>query len=216
MTKIDLWNFSQKGYDRFHKKTNTEWKCLIEGEVLYLAFKFTDSIIDWIFNFFFLPLPVKPYKKMKVKWYIHAGFRLKWNAIKDDVYNIILSNKGRIKTVIITGHSQGGALATLAHELAWFHFKDLNLKTYTFGSPRTVFFRNFKKLSGRFEGIINYKTKMDIVTNVPPKILGFKDTGEKVLLGKKRIKIPTPKVIYFAHADYGIHMVNEGIDREAL
>ena len=68
--------------------------------------------------------------------------------------------------VYITGHSKGGAMATLA---AWFCYKDLDIvpECYTFASPYPAD-RNF---AAAYNGVINqftYENYYDIVPLVPP------------------------------------------------
>ena len=204
MNDRELWDFSQGGFDQEDKATSTEWKYLIKRRTLYIGFKYTSSKKDWRQNFFFLPRLARPYSKMAVAWFVHAGFRLKWRAIKDRVHKVIEDNLNKIGRIVFVGHSQGGALAILAHEYAGFIFPQCPLETKTFGAPRAVFFWNFRKVKNRFEGIINYRAYMDIVPRLPPKIFGYKDTGKIVILGEKKFHIPfPPKVIARNHECYG-------------
>ena len=207
MTYNELWNFSQKDFDQEQETTKTRWKYKIVDRVLYLCFEYTGSVLGWIYNFFFIPRLAKPYRNMPVTWFVHAGFRIKWRAVKDWVGMVIKENLDKIDGITITGHSQGGALATLAHEYVKFNFPALSLKTITFGAPRAVFFWNFKKVKDRFEGITHLRTYMDIVPHLPPKLIGYKDTGERIVLGKKKFHIPfPPRVIVKDHTSYGDYL----------
>ena len=141
---------------------------------------------------------------MKVKWFAHAGFRRKWRAVKDKVGQVTQDNINKIDRVIIASHSQGGGLAYLAHEYVKFNFPGLLVQTITFGAPRSVFFWNFRKIKDRFEGITSYRIYMDIVPHLPQKILGYKDIGDIVILGKKIFHMPfPPSVILRDHSTYG-------------
>ena len=141
---------------------------------------------------------------MRIKWFVHAGFRLKWRAIKDQVHKVIEESLSGIGRIVFVGHSQGGALAILAHEYAGFNFPQCPVETITFGAPRVVFFWNFKKIKNRFEDITKYRTFMDIVPHLPPKIFGYKDTGKIVIVGEKKFQFPFPlKKIAEAHESYG-------------
>ena len=207
MNNNELWHFSQGGFDQEDKATNTEWKYLLKDRVLYLGFKYTDSKKDWWQNFFFLPRLARPYQNMAVTWFVHAGFRLKWKAIKDQVHKVIVENIYQVDRIVIVGHSQGGASAVLAHEYVKFNFPRCSVETTTFGAPRAVFFWNSRKIKPRFEGITSYHTYMDIVPHLPPKIFGYKDVGKKVTLGEKKFHIPFPaKVIIADHTCYGSYL----------
>lgn len=82
------------------------------------------SLRDWRYNF----------KLGKRKFGIgkaHAGFVAEWSACKSHV----MQNVYRDKPLLLTGHSKGAALATLAaYDLKCLGFKILNC--YTYGSPR--------------------------------------------------------------------------------
>ena len=70
------------------------------------------------------------------------------------------------KKVYITGHSKGGAMATIA---SWFCYKDLNIvpECYTFASPYPA----DKTFADAYNDVItqfSYENYFDIVSLVPP------------------------------------------------
>ena len=103
---------------------------------------------------------------------VHSGFQDELNelwvdCLKELEYNSQLKNP---KKVYFTGHSLGAAMATIA---ATRHEADL---LYTFGSPK-VGGRNFvKNLKCPHQRYVNNN---DIVTKVPPAVLGFVHCGEE-------------------------------------
>lgn len=68
--------------------------------------------------------------------YVHKGFLLAWEELEQEVLSALRSSGCEGSGLVLTGHSLGGALATLA---AWpltkLHSFDLS-KIYTFESPR--------------------------------------------------------------------------------
>lgn len=83
---------------------------------------------------------------------VHSGFLQQFETVKDKIIYEIEEYKNLYKErqIICTGHSLGGALATLAS--LYFHYKykldNININTITFGSPRVgdkIFVKLFNK-----------------------------------------------------------------------
>ena len=108
---------------------------------------------------------------------VHSGFKRALNTIWSDVMIRIEQFLDNGQTFWVTGHSLGGALATLTVDrLLRKGFAVQGM--YTFGQPRTgnkkfsqEFDRRFKHRSFRF---VNNE---DIVTRVPPRFLGYRHIG---------------------------------------
>ncbi len=102
---------------------------------------------------------------------VHRGFSEALDEVWQDLNLYVkgLQNSGR--TVWLTGHSLGAALATLAA----YRYEDVQ-GLYTFGSPRVGnedFVRDFRVPAYRFEN------NNDIVCKVPPPLSGqYAHTGE--------------------------------------
>ena len=113
-----------------------------------------------------------PDRGMSGGW-VHNGFQEELNKIWDQVEKHKLENYHAIRDFYITGHSLGGAMATLAASRFSLHeLKPTAL--YTFGSPR-VGTRSFVKSFN----IPHYRfvNNNDIVTSVPFAFLGYKHHG---------------------------------------
>ena len=98
--------------------------------------------------------------------FVHRGFRDALNEVWPDVASWLSAAKG--EHVFFTGHSLGGALATLAAS----RWNTETTHLYTFGSPRVggkKFVQSFKTRE-RYR----YRNNNDIVTKVPFEILGYK------------------------------------------
>jgi triacylglycerol lipase len=96
------------------------------GDAIVLAFKGTKDIRDWLIDLDFVKKPIA--KGINV----HAGFL---DAIDDLLPLIIERLNGNAKPCVITGHSLGGALATLA-AFTLEKTKYAVRGVYTFASPR--------------------------------------------------------------------------------
>ena len=94
-----------------------------------------------------------------------------------------LAGKALGYDILITGHSLGGAVATLnAYELACTHLKT-DILMVTFGSPRTVN-AEFANVLARLPNLSAYRVAngYDVVPRVPPGYLGFAHVGRPVWL----------------------------------
>jgi hypothetical protein len=116
---------------------------------------------------------------------VHSGFLSAWRAVRDEIKDHAFQAKSSKKQIIFTGHSLGGAIATLAHAQArsW----GLVTACYTFGAPR-VGDRDFAREYER-ERLheLHYRMVMegDPVPGLPPAWLGFRHVGSEVYATSK-------------------------------
>lgn len=100
---------------------------------------------------------------------VHEGFAKALNEIRPGLDQALQSIDSNFR-ILFTGHSLGAALATLQASVR----KPQSL--YTFGSPRVgdeQFVNSLKDVTGR-----RYVDCCDIVTRIPPEILGFAHCGD--------------------------------------
>ena len=106
---------------------------------------------------------------------VHVGFNSAFDSIRDEVVKAL----ERVKEIplYITGHSLGGALATVATQvLEWDpRFKDQVAACYTFGSPRVGNGEYDSNIKSMFYRVVN---TTDIVTIVPLLLMGFVHVGD--------------------------------------
>ena len=111
---------------------------------------------------------------------VHRGFKRE----VDDIWPVIeQSLQSNTKTLWFTGHSLGGAMATIcAGRCMLSHIKSNPAQLFTFGSPRVGDKRyiNFVKINH-----VRWVNNNDIVTKVPPVWLGYRHTGEEHYLDSK-------------------------------
>ncbi len=153
------------------------------GNTLYIFFEHSSGKNDWKIN---LDFPAKPYKRMgKTVWFAHRGFLRQWKEIESALSEIILDKS--LGKIVITGYSHGAALAVLCHEYVWFNRPDLrnSLLGYGFGCPRVIWGIKTKQLFRRFEGFTVIRNIDDIVTHLPPAILGYVHVGKMLEIGEK-------------------------------
>lgn len=83
--------------------TSTQWYFYERDEILYLVFRGTSDILDWMYNVCYKPITNG----------VHFGFHHSFTRIKNMIYEFILKRAPRISHLIVTGHSLGAALAYL-------------------------------------------------------------------------------------------------------
>jgi len=77
-------------------------------------------------------LDARPFQDGKLGIQIHKGFRDASEKLRDD----ILENVALEETIILTGHSLGGAIAQILG--LWFEDDGYEVQIYTFGSPSVM------------------------------------------------------------------------------
>lgn len=107
--------------------------------VLYVVFQGSASIPDWINNMFFFPTRMTNSNEVNEK--VHYGFNKQFEAVREQIRTTINHYKqqhGTPQDIVFTGHSLGGALATLSV----LHFQRSNpdlcnrMNLITFGAPK--------------------------------------------------------------------------------
>ncbi len=154
-----------------------------DHSTLYIFFQDSDGKNDWKIN---LDFPAKPYRHMdKPTWFAHRGFARTWKEIEPFLAPEIADKS--IKKIVIAGYSHGGALAMLCHEYVWYHRPDLRstIEGYGFGAPRVFWGRRTAALKQRWERFTIVRNINDIVTRLPPAILGFSHMGTLLKIGEK-------------------------------
>lgn len=190
MNLIKLWQWACTGpWVKRAKDTEYKWGIDSDNNLLITfmgssQFKTKDNkvSIDWRHN---IDIIAKPYKGMKPIWFAHRGFKSKWKVIEDEVLELITTHQPT--GVLLTGFSQGAAIAGLAHESMWYNFPEYREKLHTkvFGCPRFVWFWNKWKIGNRWENFIRIESRWDLVTKVPPILFGYTHVGEAIKIGHK-------------------------------
>lgn len=162
-----------------HTENDGSYAVARSGDKLTLLFEWSNGKRDWLNNFDF---PAKPYRDMKNLWFCHRGFLKVWKSIephlKDYIFDLTVTE------IDIVGYSHGGAIAQLCFEYVKFNRPDVEVTGYGFGSPRVLWGLARKAVKSRFEGFKVIRNGKDIVTYLPPVLLGFHHVCEVVRVGE--------------------------------
>lgn len=153
----------------------------VEEDRLFVFFEKSDGLRDWINNLSFCALP---YGEMRHPWRCHGGFLRVFKSIRG-VLDEALADK-KIRSVTLVGYSHGAALALLAHEYIWFNYPDLrdSLHGIGFGCPRVLYGNIPHCVRKRWAGFLRVSHRTDLITHLPPAILGFHHAGHGIRVGR--------------------------------
>lgn len=154
---------------------------------LIVSFAGSSSVQDFVTDFAFLPLNQTTAAGCS-DCRVHGGFYVAWRSVADEVIaalaDLRAANPGY--STIVTGHSLGGALATLA-------FTDLKAASvplkiaYTMGSPRVgnpAYADYNDRLSGASDSnlgtLIRITHGIDGVPGLPTQAMGFQHSRTEI------------------------------------
>lgn len=144
---------------------------VIKNRRLWLVFRGSDDVYDWIMNFSWLP-------------FFHLGFRQAWGDLANETLDFVAKRQDEFDEIAITGHSLGGAIAILAGlELARAGHPISAVQT--FGAPRVgspAFARKYDRQTNNLDQNLGDVTKRmasyeEIVSEMPHWVFGFKHVG---------------------------------------
>jgi triacylglycerol lipase len=148
---------------------------------------------------------------------VHAGFKDALNRVWPQLGPLV-SDLGRTMRVWFTGHSLGGALATLAAD----RYPD-TAGVVTIGSPRVGDSRFAAQFDARFgKRALRYVRNTDVVTQVPtPLPLSYKHVGDlRQITRSGAIQSTRPTLAHFVSDLVGdlehLRKLIEGLDRGVL
>lgn len=153
------------------------------GDALYVYLECSNGIEDWKNN---LDFPARAYNGAgSVPWLAHRGFVRVWKSVEGHVARYLLDTS--VKHIVIVGYSHGAALAVLCHEYVWYNRPDLrdSLEGYGFGCPRVLWGWRRACVRERWARFTVIRNLDDLVTHLPPALLGFFHVGRLCEIGER-------------------------------
>ena len=155
-------------YDSVHFLDRGDTQCFVASrdDHTILAFRGSESLGDWIGNLLLVATNEPDYGA------VHLGFFEAYRRIADDVLSVLPTNS----PIWLTGHSLGGALASLAAAELFATHQITGV--YTFGQPRVggALFRELleQRYANRLFRFVNHH---DVVCRIPP---GYQHVGQLI------------------------------------
>ena len=154
------------------------------ADTLTITFRGTDSSRDWLTNLRFWKKTV-PYGNRLSPIRVHSGFIRAYKAT--DVRGAILSNiVDDINKIRICGHSYGAALSVLCAVDIEYNFPNRDIEVALFGCPRVGNRAFAESYNRRVFKTIRVENGNDMVTKLPPLVLGYRHVGARLCLRKSR------------------------------
>jgi triacylglycerol lipase len=153
---------------------NSAQAVLVEHEDYFcFAFRGTDEKTDWLDNLNMFP-------ERALFGEFHRGF---WNSVGDvwePLYKryLDLNPKGaKRRPIFLTGHSLGGAMATVA-AARLIQMDSPFVSTYTFGQPRSMTLETSRIFNqSAMNRFFRFQNNNDIVTRMPSRIMSYSHVG---------------------------------------
>lgn len=153
----DRWGFTT--CDFIHVNDTECFVASSDHEVL-VAFRGTADTADWIRD-------LTVYSTSVDYGWVHEGFYLGMKQVKGKIVNVLRQVDAKSKSLVLTGHSLGGALATIAAAELGDEFPITGI--YTFGQP-AVGKQDFRVFMQRYQSrLYRVVNDGDIVAMLPPR-----------------------------------------------
>lgn len=146
-----------------------------------ISFKGTDSVIDW--ERYNLRAGYRKLKLPNQTICCHAGFLKAWENVSQKIVNYLSENSDTIGSILLTGHSLGGAVATIGYLRLKHSSKlpKLRFALVTFGAPCSLILPLNQKIKDT-ETIYNIINLEDPVPLLP---FWFQSPGNKIYIEPK-------------------------------
>jgi triacylglycerol lipase len=152
--------------------TETEWFGFIleSEEAVIVAFRGTQSDPDWIADSL---ITQREYPYTSNSGNVHSGFLSIYETCRDTIMEALVKIPSD-KTLLITGHSLGGALAVLHALDARVNTSFCNYIMYNFGGPKVgdLTFKNYYNL--QVASSYRFVNLFDVVPLLPPRKISLK------------------------------------------
>lgn len=163
-----------------YSKKSAQAALVEHASYLTLVFRGTDEPADWIDN-------INAFPEQALFGAFHRGFLHSVQDIWDPLFvRYTELNRKKPRALFVTGHSLGGAMATVASSILIQEDESFT-SAYTFGQPRAI-----SRDAGRIYNVeakgktFRFQNNNDIVTRAPARIMGYTHVGTFLYISQQR------------------------------
>lgn len=184
-------------------KTDTQCAILTDGTSATIVFRGSDSSEDWETDFdstlertqfdqkVIRELIVAPQEKTypyagssSSGALMHRGFVAAYFSVRDQIHDYIRNSA--VSSVVATGHSLGGALATLCAVDIQYNFSDkVTIEAYTYGAPNVGNDGFRDSYNQRVPNSYRVIHGMDLVPELPRWWQGYRSVDKEFRIGQR-------------------------------
>lgn len=158
------------GLYTYDKITGAEVYLFSNQDFTFIVFKATKEREDWLTN-----LDAGFCESTIGR--VHCGFDRAYKGLQVEVINFLKNHHNESKQLVITGHSQGGALAAVCSAHLHAIMKFAVNKVVTFGAPRAFSFKAGSLYKGYGIPHHRFNCAGDIVPRMPKPWMGYRHVG---------------------------------------
>jgi len=172
------------------ERTDTQVAVLYdaEEEAVFVVFRGSDSSLDWITNVKFRQ-KIYPYGEGNRAVRFHRGFMDAYFAVREQLQEVIRPLSCR--HIIVTGHSLGGALATIAALDLQYNITSQSgqeIAVYTYGAPRVGNRALVDSFRSRVPQSYRFVYGRDLITHLPRVWMGYAHVPQEIPLGSLALR----------------------------
>lgn len=188
-------------------QASTDTQCAILSDAteacIHIVFRGSEKRMDWDTNFNFKQEVVEfqqeviqsqivqdreqiyPYAgESRSGAQMHRGFAAAYLSVREQIHNYLKNHAA--KSVMVTGHSLGGALATLCAVDVQYNFSNkFTINVYTFGAPRVGNDGFRESFNRRVPNSYRFIYGMDTVPALPRPWQGYRHVDAEYRLGPR-------------------------------
>lgn len=156
---------------------------------LYLSFRGTDNVLNGLadVDIFMTNLADSPAAAL-----VHAGFAKEYMSLEPEILSVI--DPSTFDRIVLTGHSLGGAMATIGAVSLRAKFPTTQIEVFTVGCPRvgnSAFAEYYNSVTTRSVRWTNFEDPIPLTTPIGDRFIHVHDSYTiDVTLGIERTKDP--------------------------